>query len=267
MGTGGIFYYAVVICSLPIISRTFTASFYQSEPVSTRQKIWFISGLFTFYIAVGSPINSFSHHVLFSAHMLKQALLYFIMPLFIYLGTPAWLIRPILKTKFAMKFLPIFNQPILAMFLFNSALSLYHFPVVFNKLMEIPLAGSIYHMFLIFASFQMWWPLICPVPELDKLSNVKKLGYIAANAILLYPACVAIIFAGNILYDPYVNAPQLLPFLSPIDDQQLGGIIMKMTQEAAFVVTLAIISARWYRKEKHDDPIEVYEVKIDSSNT
>lgn len=42
---------------------------------------------------------------------------------------------------------------------------------------------------------------------------------------------------------------------------------MKMTQEAAFVVTLAIISARWYRKEKHDDPIEVYEVKIDSSNT
>ncbi|MCT1403046.1 cytochrome c oxidase assembly protein [Paenibacillus sp. p3-SID867] len=233
--------------------------FYESEPVKTRQKILSISGLFTFYIAVGSPINAFNHHVLFSAHMLKQALLYFIMPLFFYLGTPSWLIRPLLNTKFSSKFLSFFNQPILAMFLFNSALSLYHFPVVFSKLMEVPFLGGLYHVLLVIASFQMWWPLMCPVPELDKLSNVKKLGYIAANAILLYPACVAIIFAGNILYDLYVNAPQLFSFLSPIDDQQLGGIIMKMTQETAFVVTLAIISVRWYRKEKHDDPIEVYD--------
>ncbi|WP_175537608.1 cytochrome c oxidase assembly protein, partial [Mycobacterium tuberculosis] len=79
--------------------RKFRNRFDHSEPVELRQIILFLSGLATFYFAVGSPINALSHHMLFSAHMLKQALLYFVMPLFFYLGTPAWLLRPLLRTK------------------------------------------------------------------------------------------------------------------------------------------------------------------------
>ncbi|WDH95214.1 cytochrome c oxidase assembly protein (plasmid) [Paenibacillus urinalis] len=253
---------AVLLSIAYILSiKKFRNRFNQSEPVELRQIILFLSGLATLYLAVGSPINALSHHVLFSAHMLKQALLYFIMPLLIYLGTPAWLLRPLLETKFFRNLGKFWNQPILAMLLFNFGFSVYHFPVIFNILMENPLLGILYHTFLVITSFQMWWPLICPIPELDRLSNVKKLGYIAANAVLLYPACVVIIFSDKVLYEPYVNAPQLFSILSPLDDQQLGGIIMKMTQEAAFVAMLGIITAKWYRKEKHDDPLEISEFK------
>ena len=53
----------------------------------------FYAGLVLFYIGQGSPINYIGHHYLFSMHMLQQTILYLIVPIFIWLGTPAWVLR------------------------------------------------------------------------------------------------------------------------------------------------------------------------------
>ena len=74
----------------------------------------------------------------------------------------------------------------------------------------------------------MWFPVFCPLPELNRLNDLKKMAYIFGNGVLLTPACALIIFADSIIYDMYANVTVPFAHLSPLDDQQLGGVIMKI---------------------------------------
>jgi putative membrane protein len=101
----------------------------------------------------------------------------------------------------------------------------------------------------------MWWVIVCPLPEMDRLSELLKVTYIVINGLLLYPACALIIFADDLMYKTYAHAPQITELLSPMDDQQLGGVIMKIMQEGVFVVLLALIFKRWYRRENAKEAV------------
>jgi putative membrane protein len=51
----------------------------------------------------------------------------------------------------------------------------------------------------------------------------------------------------------YSNVTVPFAHLSPLDDQQLGGVIMKIIQEIVYGATLAYIFFRWYRRERKED--------------
>jgi putative membrane protein len=228
-----------------------------NEVVNLRQKICFISGLGVFYLAQGSPLNYLSHHYLFSAHMMQQSLILFVMPPLILYGMPAWFIRKIFRRTLLEKILPVIIQPILAVVVFNSLLSFYHFPFIYDWLMSdrAMYFGTFYHFILLLSAFQMWWIIVGPLPELDRLTELLKVTYIVINGLLLYPACALIIFANDLIYKTYANAPQITELLSAMDDQQLGGVIMKIMQEGVFVVLLAILFKRWYRRENVEEAV------------
>jgi putative membrane protein len=113
-----------------------------------------------------------------------------------------------------------------------------------------------------------------PVPEWNRLSDLRKMGYIFANGLLLTPACALIIFAGEPLYRVYtdpaiwasamgycvsgngeallalVDGPSAFTMLGPFEDQQSGGIIMKLVQEVMYGSILAYVFFQWFRKER-----------------
>jgi putative membrane protein len=225
--------------------------------VQLRQKFCFIAGLAVFYLAQGSPLNVLSHHYLFSAHMMQQSLILFVMPPLILYGIPPWLIERIVGRPLLKKILQVAVHPILAVVVFNSLLSFYHFPFIYDWLMSDRAMGfgTLYHFILVLSAFQMWWVIVCPLPEMDRLSELLKVTYIVINGLLLYPACALIIFADDLMYKTYAHAPQITELLSPMDDQQLGGVIMKIMQEGVFVVLLALIFKRWYRRENAKEAV------------
>ena len=49
----------------------------------------------------------------------------------------------------------------------------------------------------------MWWPMLNPLPEYQTLSDIKKLGYMFANGILLTPACALIILRQPVICNVY----------------------------------------------------------------
>ncbi|MNQ80476.1 Cytochrome c oxidase caa3 assembly factor [compost metagenome] len=116
---------------------------------------------------------------------------------------------------------------------------------------DVPLFA--YHTMLLVTAFIMWFPVFCPLPELNRLNDLKKMAYIFGNGVLLTPACALIIFADTIIYDMYDNVTVPFAHLSPLDDQQLGGVIMKILQEIIYGATLAYIFFRWYRRERKDE--------------
>ncbi|TXK76400.1 cytochrome c oxidase assembly protein [Paenibacillus sp. N3.4] len=225
----------------------------EREPVSVKQKVSFYVGLVLFYIGQGSPINYIGHHYLFSIHMLQQTILYLIFPIFIWVGTPAWLLRSLMKNVIFRVIFSFFTRPLIALFLFNMLFSIYHMPLIMDGLMKNDILLFGYHCLLLFTAFMMWFPIFCPLPELNSLNELKKMAYIFGNGILLTPACALIIFADSVIYDMYGNITVPFAHLSPLDDQQLGGVIMKIIQEAVYGTTLAYIFFRWYRRERKED--------------
>lgn len=230
--------------------------FPDSEPVSLKKKLYFWTGIALWYIAEGTPVAYYGKHYLFSVHMFQQSILYLIMPPFFLVSLPGWLLRAGLKSKGSKRIVSALAHPLFALFFFNFIFSMYHIPMVMDWLMARETIMWLYKAVFLFAAFQMWFLIFCPLPEYNRLSDLKKIGYIFVNGILLTPACALIIFATHPMYEMYASVSEQYLLLPMLDDQQLGGVIMKIVQEIVYGVALAFCFYRWYNRERKKDEEE-----------
>lgn len=185
------------------ITGPYRRVFAQVDPVPVPKKLMFISGVLLLYLAQGGPLNIMSHMML-TFHMLMMAITYIIVPPLILLGIPAWLWKYLLDRK-PLRLLKGLMHPILMAVLFNALFSFYHVPAIHDYVMTHYAVHVVYYIVLFIASMIMWWPIVVPVPEWVILSDVKKMGYIFLNGMLITPACALIIFASEPLYATYVD--------------------------------------------------------------
>lgn len=246
------------------------------EKATPWQKVMFISGMFILYMAQGGPISLLGH-TMFTFHMISMALSYIAAPPLLMRGIPAWVWRKVLDYPLIKSF-AFLGKPIVAALLFNGLFSIYHIPVVHDYVMLNFAVHRLYYIVLFIASLLMWGSLVHPVPDRDRGSSLAKIGFIFLNMVLLTPACGLIIFASEPLFatysDPnvwaaamgycYSGDPQvllqsvggpsyfnLLP--NAQQDQQVGGVVMKMFQELIFGIMLAYVFFQWYKKERSEE--------------
>ncbi|WP_307728689.1 cytochrome c oxidase assembly factor CtaG [Alkalicoccobacillus plakortidis] len=249
------------------------------QPTRIRQKVYFGLGLLALYGGWGSPLY-LTGHMIMSIHMLQMVLAYFVAVPLLLLGTPTWALSraaDFLKKRGIQPIFHFFSNPILALLLFNGLFSFYHVPFMFDSLMQSPLLHSFYQYGLLFAAVLMWWHMLAPLPSVYRLSDLRRIGYIFANGILITPACALIIFAPETMYatytDPLVwanvmsyclpagtevpftmfNGPATLAFLDARMDQQLAGVLMKIMQEIVYGITIGYVFKQWLRKEKQQE--------------
>ena len=70
-----------------------------ASTINKRQGALFLSGVFIIFIALISPLDEIGDRYLFSAHMTQHLLLTLVMPPLLLLGTPGWLLRPLLEWR------------------------------------------------------------------------------------------------------------------------------------------------------------------------
>ncbi len=232
-----------------------------------RKMISFFLGMALFYLAVGSPLHIIGHFFMFSIHMLTMAVLYFIVPPLILYGTTDWMYRSLLSWGILRGVYAFFSRHVvMSLVLFNLLLTFYHFPFLFAFFKEYQFAGTLIHGILLLAAFINWLPIVQTFEEFPKLSEAKKIVYLFVNALALTPACVLILFSGVPLYESYVNAPQLVPWLSKLADQQLGSIFIILTQHIVYMVVLVIVIYQWARREQQVTP-EVHNLILLENNS
>jgi putative membrane protein len=235
-----------------------------SSPVPMGKKLLFITAIIIFYTAQGSPINYYSHGFSFSFHMFQQTLIYLILPPIFFLSLPDWLIRPFLMMKFLRKWVFPLTHPLIAGLMFNLLFSFYHFPLIFNYTFDHQILHDGYHWILGISAFIMWCPIFCTLPEWNRMTDLQQMGYIFFNGVLITPACMLIIFTHQTLYPAYVEGSLMIHFfLPPIEDQQLGGTLMKIIQEIVYGTALAYVFFKWFRKERKKDDEEEAVAEID----
>ncbi|WP_168119847.1 cytochrome c oxidase assembly factor CtaG [Paenibacillus sp. HB172176] len=241
------------------------------------QKTCLIAAVLFYYLCHGGPLKMLGH-MMFTYHMINMSVSYLIVPPMVLVAVPAFIWRKMFSAQFWVK-LRFFMHPIVTLILFNMLFSLYHVPAVHDYVMTHFTIHRIYYGVLLVTSFMMWWQIACPVPEWSRLTDVKRMAYVFANGMLLTPACALIIFASTSLYATYSDpeqwakamgycisgntsylisefgGPEFFNWMGTKEDQQLGGVIMKLVQELMYGIILAYIFRQWFNREHADDEL------------
>ena len=226
-----------------------------SDSVEPRQIATFTAGVFVIFIALLSPIHVLSDNYLFSAHMTQHVLLTLVAPPLLILGTPDWLIRPLLRPNLVFRGARLATHPIIAFALFNIVFSLWHIPSLYATSVGNHWVHVGEHLLFMATAVLMWWPIGSMMPELPRLAYPLQLIYLFALSVAQIIVFAIITFAEEPLYEFYVNAPRVLN-ISPLLDQQLGAIIMKVGGGMLFLTLLIIVFFRWFNQEEELNRIE-----------
>lgn len=277
-------YFILVIVFLTVVyfltTMKWRKAFKTSEPLKKSEAISFVLAMVSLYIIKGSPIDLMAH-IMFTYHMVQMAFLLLFIPLLIIKGVPWWIWKVVVEVPLVKKFFNVLTKPVIAALVFTGLFSFYHLPVILDFIKMNEILHGAYTFILFLSAILMYWPLVNTVPGQAELKGLYKVGYIIANAVLITPACGLIIFADNPMYATYtegeawlkamelcvpietlaglsLTGPQLFTNMTSIEDQQLGGVLMKIIQEIIFGVLLASVFMKWYRSEQKN-PDEITE--------
>lgn len=243
-----------------------------SQALSKKEASSFVIAIVMLYIVKGSPVDLIGH-ILFSVHMAQMALLLMLIPPLLITGIPIWVWRKIVDNRFIKPMFRFFTIPLLALIVFSGLFSFYHVPVIFDIIKQNEWYHSVFTIILFSSSIFLWWPIMNKLEGEHQVHGLSKIGYIIGSAILITPACALIIFADQPMYATYssgeawlkamelcvpasvlsgltLSGPELFTSMPTIEDQQLGGVIMKIIQEVIYGVILAKVFFQWYRSEQ-----------------
>ena len=85
--------------------------------------------------------------------------------------------------------------------------------------------------------------MIEPVPPRHRLQGMATVAYVAGAKVGLALLGVVLAFSTSVFYDPYEQAPRTWG-LSPLDDQNVGGVLMMLEQSIVLAIFFAILFAR-----------------------
>jgi putative membrane protein len=220
-----------------------------SEPVDPARASAFLGGLLVLYLAQGSPLEILSNQYLFTAHIVQTILLLLVAPPLLLIGTPGWLLRPVLRGEPVRRAVRFLTHPVTALTIFVAVFSAYLDPSVTESALANGWLYLLQHGLSFVAALILWWPILSPLPELPPLSDPLQLLYTFCIELGMTVAFALITFAGTPLYPTFAAAPRIVP-LTPLQDQELGGLVMRVGSMASFGVAFTVAFFRWFRSDR-----------------
>jgi putative membrane protein len=219
-------------------------------PYPRAQSIRFYLGLFSFYIAVGSPLDQVAERFLFSAHMLQHQILIFPAAILLLQGVPAWMIDPLLRPRLIQLPARLFTHPLVAGIIYTLVVSVWHAPDLYDWALQDRLVHIIEHLMFFGAAVLYWWPVLSPSTVLPRRAYGVQMLYLLAIIIAMTPLFAFITFSHDVLYPTYEFAPRLFPTFSAMHDQVLAGVMMKLVGLFGGMVAFGFAFAGWYRRHR-----------------
>ena len=224
------------------------------EAAATRmQQLSFVGGTVLLFLALNGPLHDLSDNFLFSAHMIQHLLMTLIVAPLWLMGLPSWGLRPVLRRRAALGTGRFLTNPLVAFAIYNLVFIGWHFPRLYNWALLDHNVHIVQHVMFLGASLLMWWPVVSPVPELDRIQTPVRMLYLFAIGIPMSVVSAIITLAERAMYPWYEAAPRVFANLSAVDDQQLGGLIMWVPGMIVFWIAITIIFFRWSNREQRDE--------------
>jgi putative copper resistance protein D len=216
----------------------------------------FMAGLVAIAVALTSPIEAYEG-LLFSVHMIQHMLLELVAAPLLLAGAPITLalrvssprVRRGLLAVLQSRVVHVISFPVIAWVLFAAVNWGWHFSTLYDQALENDLLHYVQHATFLGAALLFWWPAIGADPSPWRLPHPMRLFYLflamPQNSFL----GVALLQTSTVLYPHYVtNGRTWGP--SPLEDQHLGGVLMWVMGDMAFLAGMAVVVALWVRYEE-----------------
>jgi cytochrome c oxidase assembly factor CtaG len=216
--------------------------------VGRGQRAAFVGGTGALAVALLGPIAEWAEHVALSAHMAQHLLLTMVAPPLWLLGTPGFLLAPLLRVPGVAPAGHLLTRPVVALGLAGTALVVWHFPVFFEAALAREPVHVLEHLTLLATGVLAWWPVAGQLPAWPRPAPPARLLYLFLSTIPMMAVASPITMAEEVLYPFYQRAGAAWP-LSPRADQELAGVLMWIGGSFGYLVAGTIVFFRWARDE------------------
>src|SRR3989449_4826547 len=203
----------------------------------------FCGPLVVLSLALTGPLHTLSDTYLFSAHMAQHLLLTLVFPPLLLYGTPAHVIRPLLRPRWVMALGRVVTRPLAAGLLFTGPIVIWHVPALYEAALRHHNLHILQHLVFLTTAVIMWWPVLSPVPELPRAQHLVQMLYLFLLGIPMAVTGALIALSDSVLYPFYAAAPRV-GGLSPLDDHQIGGLLMWVLGGLMLWIVMTVI---WFR--------------------
>jgi putative membrane protein len=218
-------------------------------PFPAGKAALFYTGMGILTVMFMSPLHTLGEFFLLSAHMLTMMLVIFVVAPLVLLGLPGWLVAPVALHPVIKPVLRFLTWPAVNLVHFNLAFLIVHIPAALKLLM---FSTDVLHYLTYFAilssALLMWWPVINPLPQ--DLPGPGFKGQLIYLVVLLFshnPFSSVFSYASGLIYPWYAEAPRVLG-LSPVQDQNVAGVLMGVVYMTALLIAAAVVFARWFER-------------------
>jgi putative membrane protein len=227
-----------------------------------RRLAGFVAALVVLVLALNGPLHNLSDRYLFSAHMVQHLVLTMLFPPLLLYGTPAAVVRPLLRRPWVHRIAVALTRPVAAAAIFVAPIALWHLPAFYEAALRHHPLHIVQHLVFLVTAVMMWWPILSPVPELPRAPYPVQLLYLFLLGIPMSVVGALITLSGRVLYPFYAEAPRLWD-LDALADQQIGGLIMWVLGSLVFWAVMTVVWFRWSAREEEGDaeravPLEAY---------
>jgi putative membrane protein len=230
----------------------------QGRGVSRREAWAFAGGWSALVVALVSPLHPWGE-VLFSAHMTQHEVLMLVAAPLLVLGRPllpflwalplSWRQRAgaLGKRRAFQTVWRAVTNPLAAWAIHTAALWVWHAPALFQATLRSDLVHTLQHVSFLGSALLFWWAVLH--------GREGLLGYGAA-ALYMFTTSVQsgalgalITFARDVWYPAYARSTESWG-LTPLEDQQLGGLIMWIPAGLVYVFAGLMLVAGWMRESE-----------------
>ena len=214
-----------------------------------RPRLFYLGLASAFAVLVG-PLDHLSGE-LFLAHMTQHVVLILVAVPLVLLGAPVVPIMrgvpralrrraliPLLKLRLVRAFLRLISQPLVAWALFIVAFLGWHHPLAFEAATASEAMHVLEHASFAIGAYLFWWNVVDPLPLKANLTYLARVPYIFITVVPNFALAAFLTYARDAWYEAY-QASATLYGMTPLQDQQLGGVIMWIP--GSFIIGTALV--------------------------
>jgi len=218
----------------------------------------FTGGWLALGVALVSPLHPWGR-VLFSAHMTQHEVLMLVAAPLLVLGKPLVASLKALPPNWARRLAEAANvpawqafwgtitNPLAAWLIHGLVLWMWHLPPLFQATLDNELVHALQHLSFLLSALLFWWAIL--QGRQHALNYGLAVLYLFTTAIHSGLLGALLTFARTVWYPAYAGKTESWG-LTPLEDQQLGGLIMWVPACTVYIVAGLALFAAWLRESE-----------------
>lgn len=219
----------------------------------------YAAGIAILFLALVSPLDAWGG-ALFSAHMVQHELLILGAAPLLVLGTPLiaflwsiprgwrrrlgrWAATPAIRRGWS-----VLTHPVTAWTLHAAALWMWHAPALYQATLARADMHALQHLSFFLTALLFWWPLLHANPH-RRLGHGLAVLYLFTTALHGSALGAFLSLSGRPWYPIYTDGAALWG-LTPLEDQQLGGLIMWIPFGLLYTLAAIVLLGDWLRRQE-----------------